>query len=928
MAAAAISLVTATSTGCNRAHYRNRADQEVGSLISEKIADAGAPAIRSIQIDPTSRMFDPFNPDRPPMPEDDGVAAQYMRVLNGKKHYPLWDVNGRTNTAENPMWWEYLPLDERGVLVIDADTSVRLATLHNPGYQGEVETLYLSALDVSSERFQFSNQLFGGYSNFYTANGSLRGSSTISSNLFTTGIGNRGVGLRRRFTTGADLIVGMANNITWNLTGPTTESASSLVDFTFFQPLLRNGGRDVVLETLTLAERTLLYNVRAFERYRTGFYITVTVGRQAEPGPSRRGGLLGGAGLQNFTGLGGGFGAVGNTLGGGGGGLGGGGGAAGGGAGGGFAGGGAVGGVGGFMGLVQNLVQIRNAEENVTRLRENLARFEDTLREQLTVIPPTQDTIPSQQLQVAQARQALISSQAALLQQKFNFEQTLDNFKVNVLGLPPYVCVEIKDPILDQFDLISNDLKGRRNQVSDLRDRIGNTNYGLLEMSPVNTDPASGLKTRSLEWNAQAQDAVRRIDGDLQQLEQLGKTILGKDINDVRSDIETLVNVLPRRERELQRLRAIYIEERDTICSLLPTDTLDLALLDSSGMEQLPTSLRGELDKLEERFRDREMRLRKLQEDALAMVNDPKPIDGKQRFLDLRDRVVLPSQSLLAEYAEDVLALQVVQAKSRIESVVLPEVDIQPEEAVEIARVNRLDWMNARASLVDAWRSIEFVADRLESSLDLVFSGDLVNNSSNPFEYRRGSGRLRAGFQWDTPLTRLQERNNYRSVLIDFQQAKRNYYRYEDQVWQTLRSELRNLRYNQYNFELQRYAVRIAAQQITINEDLRQVRESLNQASGPTAARDSVSALSDLLNAQNNFLNVWVFYEAQRRNLDQDLGTIRVDSENIWVDPGPITSGIYGVGGDGGYCAPCQAAETVEATPIAEDSSYMLAPNP
>jgi hypothetical protein len=93
---------------------------------------------------------------------------------------------------------------------------------------------------------------------------------------------------------------------------------------------------------------------------------------------------------------------------------------------------------------------------------------------------------------------------------------------------------------------------------------------------------------------------------------------------------------------------------------------------------------------------------------------------------------------------------------------------------------------------------------------------------------------------------------------------------------------------------LQRYAVRIAAQQITINEDLRQIRETLSLASGPTAARDSVSALQDLLTAQNTFLGVWVFYEAQRRNLDQDLGTIRVDSDNIWVDPGPITSEAYG----------------------------------
>lgn len=896
IAALLVPIIPMTFSGCNRAHYRTRADQEVSQLIDEKVCDAAAPSIPGIQVDRASRMFDPFNPDRPPMPEDDQVAHGYMRMVNGKKHYPLWDVNGRTNTAENPIWWQYLPLDERGVLVLDADTAVRVATLHNTNYQAEIETLYLSALDVSSERFLLSNQLFAGYGSIYTADGSLRRgaggntSTTVSNSLFSRG--PRGIGLRRQFTTGADMIVGFANTLTWQLAGPDTQTATTLLDFSFVQPLLRGAGRDVVMERLTLAERTLLYNVRAFERYRTGFYTTVTVGRQAEPGPTRRGGLFGGAGLQGFTGLGGGFGTVGNVQNNAGG--------------AGFGGGGAVPQVGGFLGLVQNQLQIRNAEENVARLRDNLARFEDTLREQLTIIPATQDAIPSQQLQVAQARQALISSQASLLQQKFNYEQALDNFK-STLGLPPYVCIEIKDPILDQFDLISTDLKNRRDQVAELRDAIGDDNAKLLELSPVEANPQTGIKERSLQWNEQSKGSVAGIQQGIRTIEEVRKTLLGTDFARVREDIAKLRDVLPQRESELARLREIYAQERDMVCNLLPTDTLDLALLSSSDLESLPEKLSKDLDKLEDRFRAREARVKKLSDDAeRAMASTGG--DGKEQFKSLRDQVILPSQSLLAEFAEDVLALQVLQARSRVESVNLPQVDLRQEEAVEIARQNRLDWMNARAQLVDSWRSIEVVADNLESYLDVVFSGDLQNANDNPISLRGRTGRLRAGFQWDTALTRMNERNQYRQVLIEYQQAKRSYYRYEDSVWQGLRSSLRNIRYNQYNFELQRYAVRIAAQQITINEDLRQIRESLNQASGPTAARDSVSALQDLLNAQNTFLGVWVFYEALRRNLDQDLGTIRVDSENIWVDPGQITSATYGFPGSAGgaYCPPCQ----------------------
>ena len=874
-----------SSTGCNRAHYRNRADQEVTNLIGEKIVDARSPAIRDIQVDRASRMFDPFNPDRPPMPEDDDVSHQYMKVINGKKGYPLWDVNGKTNTAENPIWWQYLPLDERGVLVLDADTAVRTAVLHNTTYQSEIETLYLSALDVSTERFFLGNQLFAGYTTVYTADGALRrggggqSSSTLNASTFSRGV--RPVALHRQFTNGADLIIGFANSMTWQFAGPDTQSATTLLDMSLIQPLLRGGGRDLIMERLTLAERTLLYNVRSFERYRTGFYSTITVGRPAEPGPTRRGGLFGGAGLQGFTGLGGGFGTVGNvqtnnaT---------------------GFGGGGGVPTVGGFLGLVQNQLQIRNVEENVARLRENVARFEDALREQLTVVSATQDTIPSQQLQVSQTRQALNSLQASLLQQKFNYEQSLDAFKLT-LGLPPYVCVEIKDPILDQFNLISDQLKERRSRANDLREAVGNSNSKLLELSPIEIDGATGNKSRSMPWNKDTAQAINEIRGKIDSIESLRRTILDRDFPEVRADIEKLKSFVGPREKELARLRQIYEQERGTICSLLPTATLDIALLDSGQIRSLPANLTEELDKLETRFKEREQKINLLDINLEKILSNRDGSNPKAIFDSVRDNALLPSQSILSEFAEDVLALQVLQARTRIESVMLPQVDLSAEEAVEIARVNRLDWMNSRASLVDSWRAIEVVADSLESTLDVVFSGDIQNANDNPFSLKAKTGRLRAGLQWDSPLTRMQERNQYRQVLIEYQQAKRNYYRFEDLVWQTLRSQLRNIRYNQYNFELQRYAVRIAAQQITINEDLRQIRETLSLSSGPTAARDSVSALQDLLTAQNTFQGVWVFYEAQRRNLDQDLGTIRVDADNIWVDPGPITSEAYGFGG-------------------------------
>ena len=68
---------------------------------------------------------------------------------------------------------------------------------------------------------------------------------------------------------------------------------------------------------------------------------------------------------------------------------------------------------------------------------------------------------------------------------------------------------------------------------------------------------------------------------------------------------------------------------------------------------------------------------------------------------------------------------------------------------------------------------------------------------------------------------------------------------------------------------------------------------------GATTARDLVTALTDLLNVQNDFLSVWISQESLRRSLDFDLGTMQLDSSGVWLDPGPIEKGNTNLDGDG-----------------------------
>ena len=65
--------------------------------------------------------------------------------------------------------------------------------------------------------------------------------------------------------------------------------------------------------------------------------------------------------------------------------------------------------------------------------------------------------------------------------------------------------------------------------------------------------------------------------------------------------------------------------------------------------------------------------------------------------------------------------------------------------------------------------------------------------------------------------------------------------------------------------------------------------DARGRSAGPTAARDAIQALTDLLNAQNGLLNIFVNYEVVRRGLDLDLGTMELTPEGLWIDPGTIS---------------------------------------
>ena len=242
---------------------------------------------------------------------------------------------------------------------------------------------------------------------------------------------------------------------------------------------------------------------------------------------------------------------------------------------------------------------------------------------------------------------------------------------------------------------------------------------------------------------------------------------------------------------------------------------------------------------------------------------------------------------LTTRLSDLLLELSLVHAEVKLQGISLLPINLEPKQALEIARVNRLDWMNARSNLVDSWRRIEVVANDLKSDLDVVVTGDLGTKPNNPVGFDTDYSRVRMGLQLDTPTTPLIERNRYRTALISYPQARRDYMLFADQVEQSLRNTLRIVKLSQINLEVRRAAVRVAIAQVDIAR-LRlnpPVRPNQPTRTSPTAARDLVSALTDLLNAQNDLLNVWVSYEVLRVLIEFEMGTMEIDEQGIWLDP-------------------------------------------
>ena len=201
--------------GCSTTYYKEDADKEVYGIISNKSDEIG------------------------------GMPSHF--TIEGEK--------------------EPLPFDPAttSVALLSLESALKIAVENSRDYQRERESLYSQGLALTLARHEF-DPIFSG-----TASGEVERANQRNSIS-----GALSFGISKMLATGADLSVVLTTNLFRYISGgDPARAAGSIISASIVQPLLQGAGRAVTLENLTQAERSMVYEIRGFVRFRKTLSVGV-----------------------------------------------------------------------------------------------------------------------------------------------------------------------------------------------------------------------------------------------------------------------------------------------------------------------------------------------------------------------------------------------------------------------------------------------------------------------------------------------------------------------------------------------------------------------------------------------------------------------------------------------------------------------------
>ncbi|HEY2784683.1 MAG TPA: TolC family protein [Fimbriiglobus sp.] len=814
--------------GCSRLQYRERADRDVEGVITQKniFPEWGVENWHAYP-DSRARYADAGSPDFPAYPPDDYAAW----VLSPNPQKPgrggagryegtgylemiqAWDAGNRagepapppTDTANPAPLESYVAAvkEDRTPYRITLEQACELALLNGREFQDRREDLYLAALSVTQERFTFAAQAFAAEQVIRESTGS----ETVE------GAGNRWrlnttAGIGKTFASGGQLLVSFANQIVVELGGDKPQVGISNLSLTLLQPFLRGGGYAVTLEALTQAERTLLYAIRSFARFRKVFYVAIAGTGDYTNNPYGLQGLsanLGRAVGNNFTAP-----------------------------------------RAGYLPTLLRAATLANEQENVVALGQTLKLFNNLKEGGIAT-----------ELQAVRVEQQLIRGRTTVLIDTRLYQEAVDNFKLQ-LGVPLTIPLELDDtpvrPVrkqLARFDKLYADLRAVQNAAGKFDANEPVQQYRERWRKLLTETPLS-----------RGTNFAQKYPGVVAELAKLTTAQLEKRVSELGAARQKLLDA--KTDRQLANKPDTPADEAALDANEAATDfaRFELALrqYEAKPWIRLPADRQaGEQAAVFRAAFESGM--------IVAVTVRNERMDKIRADWPLLPGVVFDDT--------DVLQVPLDEAFTKVE---------------QVALTNRLDLMNARAQVVDAWRQVAVKANALQGQFDVEY--DLTTNTS-PAEssflgFSGGRTRHQLILRTDLPIVRRAERNEYRAALIGYQRQRRILMAFEDNILTDTRQDLRTLRQTAESFKLSQRAVELAFAQVD------NARATLlappdpkvsDSAGGPAALTEQLlNAQDGLVQAQNGLYTAWVNYTTTRMELYLDLDLLPLDTRGVWLD--------------------------------------------
>jgi hypothetical protein len=209
------------------------------------------------------------------------------------------------------------------------------------------------------------------------------------------------------------------------------------------------------------------------------------------------------------------------------------------------------------------------------------------------------------------------------------------------------------------------------------------------------------------------------------------------------------------------------------------------------------------------------------------------------------------------------------------------------QSGVRMALEYRLDLMNARAALYDAWRQLRVTANALRGVLNVALTNQILTppNTTNPFAFVDQAKQFNLVLNAELPLIRLSERNAFRTAIIAYQRQRRQLQNSEDLTKFQLRQDIRQMQVSYINYQIARrnlvLNIRVrdqAFEQILAPPQTGAGAGGVGQSANAAAqTQNLLSAQQALIRSEIQLINIWAQFQLNRLTLYRDLGILPYD---------------------------------------------------